>query len=252
MSGPPILCIHGMWSQPAAFKRLQPALEAAGHEVIAADYRAAAVGKAGSLAAVGLADYVAALEAIATELPERPIIVGHSMGGLIAQLLAVKIQPRALVLLSTGPSAGSVLFPAWSTLKSLWSVTSRWNFWRQETHLSRADSMYGIYNNVPLAEAEAEFSAHVADSGRVLAQMAFAPFDGGKSATVEYANLSCPSLVLVGSEDRITPPSVSRAAARRITGPVTYHELEGFGHWIIGDQSSPVVARETLDFIAAL
>ncbi len=251
MSKPPILFIHGMWSSPAAFKHIGPVLEGSGHAVTAADYRSSAVARAGSLAAVGLADYVEAVADIAGRLPEKPIIVGHSMGGLIAQLLAVRVQPRALVLLSTAPSNGSAIVPEWSSIRSIWSVTSRWQFWKQEIQLSRADALYGVYTNVPEAEAETEYRAHVPDSGRVMAQIAFAAFDSGKAATVDYAALTCPALVLVGNQDRITPPSVSRAAARRLAGPVTYRELDSFGHWVVGVDGSPKVAAAILDFAAA-
>jgi pimeloyl-ACP methyl ester carboxylesterase len=250
MAKAPVLFIHGMWSAPAAFKHIQPVLEAAGHRVIAADYRNAAVAKAGSLAKVGLADYVSVLEGMVQDLGETPIIVGHSMGGLIAQLLAVRVQPATLVLLSTAPSNGSALLPEFSATKAVWSVFSRWRFWEQETNLSRADAMYGVYNNVPADEADAEFRAHVPDSGRVMAQIAFAGFDGGKAATVDYAALTCPSLVLVGDQDRITPASVSRATARRLTGAVTYKEMHGFGHWIVGAQGGPQVASTMLDFFS--
>lgn len=250
MAKSPVLFVHGMWSQPAAFKHIKPVLEAAGHDVVAADYRNAAVARAGSLARVGLADYVSVLEGIAADLPEKPVLVGHSMGGLLAQLLAVRIQPKALVLLSTAPSAGTVLLPGWSELKSVWSVTSKWGFWRQESNLSRADALYGVYNNVPADEADAEFRAHVPDSGLILSQIAFAPFDGSKAATVDYIRLTCPALVMVGQADRITPPATSRATARRLAGPVTYRELDGFGHWIVGQQGSPVLAGAILDFVA--
>jgi pimeloyl-ACP methyl ester carboxylesterase len=248
MAKPPVILIHGMWSTPAAFKHIQPVLEAAGHKLIAADYRNAAVAKAGSLAKVGLADYVSVLEGMVQDLGEKPIIVGHSMGGLIAQLLSVRVLPDALVLLATAPSSGSAVLPEFSAIKSVWSIFSRWRFWEQETTLARADAMYGVYNTVPEEEADVEFRAHVPDSGRVLAQIAFSAFDGGKAATVDYTALTCPALVLVGDQDRITPPSVSRAAARRLTGGVTYKEMHGFGHWIIGAQGGPQVASHMLDF----
>jgi pimeloyl-ACP methyl ester carboxylesterase len=248
MTKPPVFLIHGMWSTPSAFKHIQPVLEAAGHKVIAADYRNAAVAKAGSLAKVGLADYVSVLEGMVQDLGEKPIIVGHSMGGLIAQLLNVRVQAAALVLLSPAPSNGSALLPEFSATKSVWSIFSRWGFWEQETTLARADAMYGVYNMVPVEEADAEYGAHVPDSGRVLAQIAFSAFDGGKAATVDYTALTSPALVLVGDQDRITPPSVSRAAARRMPGAVTYKEMHGFGHWVIGAQAGPQVASHMLDF----
>jgi pimeloyl-ACP methyl ester carboxylesterase len=249
MAKPPVIFIHGMWSTPAAVKHIQPGLEAAGHKVIAAAYRNAAVAKAGSLAKVGLADYVSVLEGIVQDLGEKPVIIGHSMGGLIAQLLSVRVQPAALVLLATAPSNGSALMPEFSATKSVWSVFSRWRFWEQETNLSRADAMYGVYNTIPADEADAEYRAHVPDSGRVMAQIAFSAFDGGKAASVDYASLTCPALVIVGDQDRITPASVSRATARRLPGAVSYREMHGFGHWVVGVDSGPKVAAAITEFL---
>ncbi len=251
MTKPPILCIHGMWSTPDAYKSIAPGLEAAGYPVHAAEYRTAATGRAGGLAKVGLDDYVSALEGIAARFAEKPIIIGHSMGGIIAQLLAVRIQPRALVLLSTAPSNGSALLPQWSATKSVWSVFSKWGFWREQTLLSEADALYGVFNTAPADEAAAEVKALVPDSGRVLAQIAFAAMDKAKAATVDYARLTCPALVVIGAEDRITPPGISRATARRITGPVTYKEMPGYGHWIIGRDGGPQVSAMVVEFLKA-
>jgi pimeloyl-ACP methyl ester carboxylesterase len=44
--------------------------------------------------------------------------------------------------------------------------------------------------------------------------------------------LDKPALVIVGTEDRITVPGIARATARKLAGPVDYHELPGVGHWL--------------------
>jgi pimeloyl-ACP methyl ester carboxylesterase len=251
MSKPPILAIHGMWSVPAAFDVLRDALASAGYGLQAAEYRAGAVARTGSLARVGLADYVQSCADIAAALPVAPVLLGHSMGGLVAQLLACKIQPRALVLLATAPAHGAVAVPSWSSSRATWSVLSRWGFWRQETLLSRSDALYGVYNHVSAEEAAAGIAQLVPDSGRVLTQIAFSAFDSAKAAVVDYAAITCPTLVLCGAHDRITPTAISRATARRIAGPVAYQEIDDIGHWLVGIDASPRVASTIAAFLGA-
>jgi pimeloyl-ACP methyl ester carboxylesterase len=251
MSKPPILAIHGMWSVPAAFDLLAAEMARSGYTIEAADYRTRAVAHVGSLSHVGLADYVEALEEIANALPEKPIIIGHSLGGLLAQLLAVKIQPRALILLSTAPAHGTVQLPRFTATKSVWDNLSTWNFWKSQITVSRKDALYGIYNNVPADEAAFSISQLQPDSGRVLAQIGFSAFDSSKAAVVDYVRLTCPTLVLCGEDDRITPCDISRATARRMTGPVAYKELDGFGHWIVGVEGSPIIGTTIKEFLAA-
>ncbi len=251
MTKPQILAIHGMWSVPAVFDLLRAALAPVGYTVTAADFKAGAIQRAGSLAQVGLADYVASLADLAARLPEPPILLGHSMGGLLAQLLAVKIQPRALILLATAPANGAAKAPSWSSTRATWSVLRQWGFWRQETRLSRSDALYGVYNHVSAAEAADSIAQLVPDSGRVLAQIAFSAFDKARAAEVDYSQITCPTLVLCGEHDRITPPAISRATARRIAGPVAYQEVDDIGHWLVGIDATPTVARTIAAFLGA-
>ncbi len=251
MSKPPVLAIHGMWSVPGVFDLIAADMARSGYTLEATDHRTIAAGRAGSLHKVGLADYLAALEGIAADLPEKPILIGHSLGGLLAQLLAVKIQPRALILLATAPSHGSVLVPTFSSLKSVWGVISSWGYWNSETQLSRGDALYGVYNNVPPEEAAAGIALLQPDSGRALAQIAFSAFDSSKAAVVDYAKITCPVLVMCGDEDRITPKEISRATARRVAGPVAYSEMDHFGHWIVGSAGAPIVSSRAREFLSA-
>ncbi len=251
MTKPPILAIHGMWSAPAAFDLIAADMARNGYTVDAADYRPAATLRAGSLQNVGLADYVAALEEIAAALPEKPILIGHSLGGLLAQLLAVKIQPRAIILLATAPSHGSVMLPTFSSLKSVWGTLTSWGYWKDATVLSRTDALYGVYNTTSAEEAAQGIAQLQPDSGRVLAQIAFATFDGSKAAVVDYTKIICPVLVMCGDEDRMTPNDISRATARRVAGPVSYKEMDGFGHWIVGVEGTPIVSSTAREFLSA-
>ena len=159
MSLPAILMIHGMWSRPSTFAQLRAELEAVGissaavtlphHDVPPGAPAPAALGT------TKLADYVGAVERAASTLDGPIVVLGHSMGGLLAQLLSVRLQPRGLVLLSTAPSAqagagGAAVSLA--SLRTLWGVTGRWGWWNEPTLLDEDGARAGVYNGVPEAE----------------------------------------------------------------------------------------------------
>lgn len=236
MAGKPLLYfIHGMWAQPRIWDGLRAHFEAEGYATRAPALPGHDVGPTDpvpdNLENLGLADYVAALEAELREIEGPVVLIGHSMGGLIAQILATRITPAGLVLLGTAPS--SSIFPlAWEPVRTSWPIISQWGFWDEALPLPREAAFYGVFNGVPREEAELEYANAVHESGKAFAEVAFGSITGSGRTKVDYDHIRCPSLVVVGTEDRITPVSVSRATARRLPRPVWYQELDGVGHWL--------------------
>ena len=262
MSLPAILMIHGMWSRPSTFTTLRAELEAVGirsaavtlphHDVPPGAPAPAALGT------LRLADYVSALQQAAAALEGPIVVLGHSMGGLLAQLVSETVKPRGLVLLSTAPSmqagAAGAAFSA-ASVRTLWGVTGRWGWWNEPTSLSESAARAGVYNGVPEAEIRPAIAELTWDSGPVLAQIA-APFlDAEKGARVNYAQLDMPSLVIAGLEDRIVPAAVSRKTARLLSAGgarVDYEEWPNVGHWLFHDAVRPKLAAAVSRFVASL
>jgi pimeloyl-ACP methyl ester carboxylesterase len=223
-----------MWSTPATFDRLRGALEAGGWATHAPTLplhdRHVRLPPPPELGRLHLRDYADFLVAEAGKLGPRPIILGHSMGALLAQQVAARVPHAGLVLLSPAASAGAQALDL-APVRTLWNVVRHWGWWEKPTLCDAAGARWGIFNNVPDAVADAEIAALVWDSGRVMAEMA-APALTGQASRVDYARLTAPALVVVGSDDRITVPAVARATARQLRGPVDYHELPGVGHWL--------------------
>ncbi len=255
---PPLFMIHGMWSRPSAFSTLRAELEAAGMPSVAVtlphhDIPPGAPAPA-PLGTLRLGDYVSALEREVADLGERPVILGHSMGGLLAQLLSVKVQPRGLVLLSTAPSAQASAL-SFSALKTMRRVTGRWGWWRTPTLLDPDSARWGVYNGVPEAEIRPALADLTWDSGAVMAQLAAPWLDSDKGARVDYGRLAIPALVITGLDDRIVPPAVSRKTARLLSSSgaaVDYEEWPRVGHWLFHDAVRPRVAASIARFMASL
>lgn len=235
--------IHGMWSTPAVWGGLRARFEAAGHATHAAALplhtHRRADGPPPGLAALGLQDYVDFLVDDVSRLTVPPVIVGHSLGSFLAQAVAARVQPAGVVLLSPAATARTNA-PGAGPVRTLWPIVSKWGWWKQATLIDAEAARWGIFNDVPAAVAEAEIDALVWDSGRVLADLAAPWAVRNGAATVDYAHLTCPTLIVTGTADRITPTGIARATARAWSGPVDYHELPGVGHWLF---HAPVVER---------
>src|SRR4051812_19995005 len=102
-----VVMVHGAFCGGWAFEHFRKPFETAGFEVIAPDLRGHGEGEpANAVVGVSMTDYAADIAKLCADLPEPPVLLGHSMGGLVAQLAARKAPIRALVLLAPSPPWG--------------------------------------------------------------------------------------------------------------------------------------------------
>ena len=232
---PLVFFIHGMWSTPAAFAGLRARLEARGIATHAPALpfhdRSPDAAPPPELGLVTVEDYVAFLATEVARLPVTPIIAGHSMGGFLAQAVAARVGAPGLILFSPAATAATNV-PVVAPLRTLAGVITKPRWWERPTRIDAARALWGIYNEVPRDIADAEIAALVWDSGRVLYELALPFVAKTGSNVVDHARLTMPALVITGDRDRITPAAIARATARKVAGPVDYHELPGVGHWL--------------------
>jgi pimeloyl-ACP methyl ester carboxylesterase len=247
---PVLFCIHGLWATPGTFARLKTRFETAGYQVVTPALpfheRDPSLPPAPEIGLLTVEDYAQFLEAEIARLPEPPVIVGHSMGGMLAQVVAARVAHRGLVLLSTAATATTVV-PGLATIRTMAGVVTKWGWWHSPTRIDYAPAKWGIFNGVPEDITRAEVAALVWDSGRVIAEMTLPTLSSTRATKVDYSRLDKPALLIVGSEDRITLPGISRATARKLKGPIDYHEIPGAPHWLFWGDLEVKVG----DFIAA-
>lgn len=260
---PPLFFIHGMWSRPTTFATLRQELAAAGcasfaptlpgHDVPPGSPPPAGLGR------LRLHDYVGSLRRDFEALGTPAILVGHSLGGLLAQLLAADIgaeRVRGMVLLATAPSAQAHFqASSLSSIKAVIGMMCRWGWWSEPTKPSPEVVRESVFNGVNEEEARHGIAEITWDSGAVLAQIS-APFlDLSHGSRVAYGRCRQPALVIAGSEDRIVPATVSRATARLLAAagaPVDFEMWPGVGHWLFHDAVRPRLAAALTRFAASL
>jgi len=244
--------IHGMWGGPWCWENYRRVFEPAGYRCVATTLPHHDMDPRGipdpRLGTTSLLDYAEALEREIRQLREKPIVMGHSMGGLLAQMLAARGLAKALVLLAPASPAGIAAVTP-SVIRSFWSIQTRWGWWRKPTRQTFAEAAYSLLHLLPEAEQKQAYDRFVFDSGRATFEIGYWLFDRRGAARVDAAKVTCPVLVVGGTQDRMTPASVVRKVARRYKAVSTYKEFEDHAHWVVGEPRWEEVAEHALAWL---
>ena len=203
------------------------------------------------LGTLGLLDYADDLEQAVRALDETPILVGHSMGGLLAQILASRDAAKALVLLAPAPPRGILaLQPA--IVRGFRSALVRRGFWKKPFRLTFDETAWLVLNRLSRAEQESVYRQLVYESGRALCEIGFWFLDSGAASRVDAAQVTCPVRVICGEQDRITPPAVARRIAGKYGRVSSYRELAGHGHWLVGEPGWETICEDISAWLNSL
>jgi len=168
--------------------------------------------------------------------------MGHSMGGLLAQILGARGLARGLVLLTpASPSGINAL--KYTVIKSFWSILTKWGFWRNPHRIPFDAAVYSMMHLLPEDNQKAAYDRFVYESGRAAAEIGFWLFDFKSAANVDASRLTCSVPVVAGAEDRITPASVVQKVANKYKTGATYKEFDNHSHWVIGEPGWKEIAE---------
>lgn len=219
----PVLLVHGMCGGAWMWRNYQQRLAGAGYESHALNLR----GHHGShpvpdIGKVSLRDYVDDAVSLAQTLG-NPIVIGHSMGGLVAQKVAESGQCSSLVLISSAP-------PRWIPVVSWTLLTRQLRYLpnlllRRPILPERADADVLMFNRTPLPDRDAQYAQLVPDSGRAGFEMSFGVIG------VQEQRVTAPTLVVTGLDDQFVVPRVARALAKKYRA--TLKEFPAHAHHII-------------------
>ncbi len=240
-----IMFIHGMWGGGWYFEQFKAHFQKQGYECLTPDLKYHDVSpEADSPAGLGttsLTDYAGDLEKQIRTLDEKPILIGHSMGGLLAQKLTARGLASAAVLLCPASPAG-ILALRPSVIKSFRSALMRWKFWKKPHKPTFDEAVYSMLHRMPPERQKETYARFVYESGRAAAEIGFWVFDKNKASAVEDKTVVVPLLVIGSSEDRITPVSVVKKVAKKYDSTAEYHEFANHAHWIMQEPGWEEVA----------
>jgi pimeloyl-ACP methyl ester carboxylesterase len=245
----PVIMVHGAFCGGWTFDAFRAPFEAAGHRVLTPDL----IGHDGKTAVSGvsMSDYARQIAGLVKACEAPPILIGHSMGGLVAQMAAAMVASQGakvakLILLA--PSApwgvsGASLEEAVSAV-SLYTFGPYW--------LQAIAPDYGVVRRYSVdrlsrPERKAIFARMTSASGRALWETLNWWLDPFMTTSIRAPG--CPVLAIAGGQDVIHPPATVRQTAARLGGRVeVFPEIS---HWLPGEPGWEAVAQCCLDFIGA-
>jgi non-heme chloroperoxidase len=255
----PVVFIHGLWLLASSWAPWATAFEQAGYAPICPGWPddpetvAEARKDPQALAGKGVGQVAAHFATVIEGLERKPVIVGHSFGGLLAQILAGRGLSAATVAVDPAPFRGVLPLPP-AALRSTFPVLANPANRGRAITLSFDQFRYSWANAVDKAEARALYERfHVAAPGKPIFQAAVANLNPGTELRVDTRNPDRgPLLIFTGTPDHAVPPAMSRAAYKkqsRNPGVTEHIELPDRGHSLTIDSGRQEVCDASLEFV---
>ena len=250
ISRSPVVMIHGAFCGGWVFDPWRTIFEAKGYDVHTPTLRHHDCGQnpPRELGTTSIRDYVDDIGELIADLPAEPILIGHSMGGLIAQMLAARFHVRALVLLATSAPWG-VLPSTTFEIVSAQSLYLAGEFWKQRLRPKQWIAAANALDMMTEHEHDEIFQHFVPESGLATFEILHWPLDFSRATQIDSRAVTCPVLCLVGAKDRVNPPPTVRRVAARYGGRASYEELSDHSHWLIAEPGWEKIAGRALAWL---
>lgn len=238
---PPVLFVHGIFVDSREWAAWLPRFADRGFPAYAINLRGRAGSRPGTrLGTIAFEDYVSDAAEVALFLG-RPAVVGHSMGGLIAQRLAELDVVRSAVLLTPAPPRGIILFSvelALNQAKYLPQILGNRTLDAAPEAIRRL-----AMNCAPRALQDQALSELVPDSGRAARQIALT------GIPVDASKVRCPLRVIAAAEDHFVPARVVGRIARRYRARLDV--IPNHGHIVNMEPGWETLADDVASWIGA-
>jgi pimeloyl-ACP methyl ester carboxylesterase len=255
----PVVFIHGLWLLASSWDRWTALFEEAGYAAVAPGWPddpatvAEALARPEAFAGKTVGQVADHFEGIAARLTCKPVLVGHSFGGLITQILAGRGLAAAAVAIDPAPFRGVLPLPL-SALKASLPVLRNPLNRRRAVSLTAQQFRFAFANAVEEADARALYETFaVAAPGAPIFQAATANLNPWTEAKVHTKNPDRgPLLITSGQKDHTVPWAIANASfkrQRRNPGPTEIIEVPNRGHALTIDDGWREVAEIALAFI---
>jgi non-heme chloroperoxidase len=255
----PVVFVHGLWLLPGSWQRWAEAFEEAGYIALMPDWPddpatvAEANANPGVMAGKTVGQVADHFSAVIAQLERKPAVIGHSFGGLLAQILAGRGLSAVTVAIDPAPFRGVLPLPL-SALKAAWPVLNNPSNRHRAVPLSYEQFRFAFANAVGEMEAQALYRDYaVPGSGAPLFQAAAANLNPWTEVQVDTLNQERgPLLVISGERDNTVPWAIANASFKQQQanpGLTEIVEMPGRGHSLTIDSGWREVADTALAFV---
>lgn len=252
-----VVLVHGLWMTPRSWEAWVDHFRAEGLNVVTPGYPGFEIEVEALredpeiIARLTVPETVDHLAGVIEALPKPPIIMGHSFGGTLTQLLLARGLGAAGVVINSAPTEGVRVSPL-SQVRSLFPALKNPANRHRAVGFTPDEFHYAFTNTLSEEESRQVWERYAipAPGHWVWEYGLFANLKPGPQETwVDYAADRAPLLFIGGSEDHIMPPSVNRSNAKhydKSPAVTEYYEFEGRDHWTCGATGWEAVADHAL------
>lgn len=251
---PPLMFIHGAWLASGSWETFAEYFESRGYEVSAPEWPRKEEGveaqreDAEAIEGLGLTEIVDHYESEIRALDEPPILIGHSYGGLIVELLLDRGLARAGVAMSPAPPKGILVLP-FSTLKVAAPALAHPSKWHGVVPLTLEEFTYGFVNTFSPENAKAAYEKYaVPETGQIFYEAGFANFHLHPPTELHFKMGDRAPLLIVGAgKDHTVPASVSHKQYEKYEkseAQTDYIEFPGRPHLMMVAEGWEEIAAE--------
>lgn len=198
------------------------------------------------LALLTLEELVNHYAGIIKSLPEKPIVMGHSYGGMLTQIMVNRDLAAAGVAIHSIPPQG--VFPyEFSFLKAGWKSLGIFTSLEETYMMSFEDWQYAFVNGMPLDKQQETYDAITIPESKTVARGALTD-----AARVDYKKEHAPLLFTAGDTDHITPAHLNNRnfnAYKKNGSVLEYKLFQGRNHYVLGLPTWKEDADYILDWI---
>jgi pimeloyl-ACP methyl ester carboxylesterase len=249
---PTVMMVHGMCCTGEVWSGFRTFFESRGARVftptLSPELRTSVLQRPNrALKEVGFTRYIDELIEHAREIEaqtgQKPVVIGHSMGGLLAQVLAERGAVQAAVLISPSAPAG-VATPVHTVVRAFIKLVTKLGVMPWVITPDKRGAARMVFNVVPKTEHRAAYEAFVHESGR-----AFSEFLDWK---VDHEKINVPLLTVSARRDRLVPAVLVRRTGKRyVTVGGELREYDAHGHWLYAEPGWETPAGEIYDWLVS-
>jgi pimeloyl-ACP methyl ester carboxylesterase len=251
-----IVLIHGVWMTPRCWEYWVPYYESKGFRVLAPPWPGF------EIEVEALRENPSVIERLDTQtiahhyetiirsLDRAPIIIGHSMGGALTQIMLDRGVGAAGVAIDSVPVKGVIRLPL-STIKSLWPILRSPANRHKAVAFTPEQFHYAFTNTMTSEESRAIYERYaIPCPGRLVFEGATANFQPHAATTVDFEKPDrAPLLFIGGGADHIMPAKLNRRNFDHYkSGLVAFHEFPTRDHWTCGAPGWEAVADYALEW----
>ncbi|WP_269717123.1 alpha/beta fold hydrolase [Caulobacter sp. NIBR2454] len=243
----PVVMIHGAFCGGWVFDDFRRPFEAVGFDMLTPDLPGH--GPDENPAGQSMSDYARAIADVCEAQSEPAILIGHSLGGLVAQMAAARLatrrRPVAALILLAPSSPWGVTGTSMEEAVSAFGLYGLGPYWLQSVDPQYDVALNYSLNNLTRVRADEIFARMVPESGRALFETLNWWLD--PMMTTSVSAIGVPTLTIAGGRDVIHPPATVRQTAARLGG--AFRTFPQMSHWLPAEPGWDDVAAACLEWL---